>query len=177
MVGEAANLGRRIRAAREDKGLSAGDLAEKAGCGEEYLEWVEDGQVEPPVALLLRLSGVLGLDSGAFLKDDDPEPRRMEATKRTEHYSYQNLTPESKDNHLMAFAVSIPPRTPHEGVGYKHEGEEFVYVVSGHVEVTVGQDRQVLGPKESIHFKSSLDHHLANPSDTAAEMLVILYVP
>ena len=50
------SIGNRIRTARQEKGLSVEVLAEKAGCSDEYLEWVENGQVEPPVALLLQLA-------------------------------------------------------------------------------------------------------------------------
>ena len=73
----------------------------------------------------------------AFVKqDNDSRQQRMEeAAKRTRHYSYKTLTPAKEDSHLMAFAITIPPRTGHEGVGYQHEGEEYVYVLSGEVEM------------------------------------------
>ena len=53
---ESRSIGHRIGTARQEKGLSAEKLAQKAGCSDEYLEWVENGQVEPPVALLLQLA-------------------------------------------------------------------------------------------------------------------------
>jgi uncharacterized cupin superfamily protein len=77
----------------------------------------------------------------------------------------------------MAFPSPFLPKTGHEGVGYQHEGEEFVYVVSGEVELLVDKEKHRLGTKESHRFNSNVDHHLSNPGDEAAELLVILYVP
>jgi transcriptional regulator with XRE-family HTH domain len=178
VLDESQSVGQRIRLAREDRGLSVKELAEKAGCSDEYMEWVEDGQVEPPVSLLLQLAKAMKLDASAFLHGYDSSVQRLEeAAKRTQHYSYTTLTPSEPDKHLMAFSVTIPPKTAHEGVGYQHEGEEFVYVVSGEVEVTVDQDKKRLTEKESFRFNSSVDHHLSNPGDQEAELLVVLYVP
>jgi len=171
-------VGERIKQARLKKGLDLEELAGRVGCSGEYLQWVEDGQVEPPVALLLQVAKSMKLDSGAFLTvEDTPEKRLEEAAKRTKAYSYRTLTPPEADKHLMAFSVTIPPKTGHEGVGYQHEGEEFVYVVSGEVELLVDKEKHRLDTKQSHRFNSNVDHHLSNPGDEAAELLVILYVP
>jgi transcriptional regulator with XRE-family HTH domain len=175
---EAKSIGERIRQAREEKGLSVKDLAHRVGCMDEYLGWVEDDQVTPPVALLLQLAKALKLNTGTFLSDQDsPSQRLDEAAKRTENYSYQTLTPPEADKHLMAFSVVIPPGTAHEGVGYRHEGEEFVYVLSGEVELAVEHEKHRLTEKESFRFNSNQDHHLSNPGQSETELLVILYVP
>ena len=88
------SVGQRISQVRQQKGLSIQELAEQAGCSEEYLGWVEEEQVDPPVALLLRLAKAMQLDSGVFLHTSDlPSQRLEEASKRTKNYSYQTLTP------------------------------------------------------------------------------------
>jgi len=46
-------VGERVKQARQKKGLDLEELAGRVGCSGEYLQWIEDGQVEPPVALLL----------------------------------------------------------------------------------------------------------------------------
>jgi transcriptional regulator with XRE-family HTH domain len=175
---ESKSVAEKIRLVRQEKGISVEELANQAGCSAEYLEWVEDGQIEPPVALLLQLAEALDLDAVSFLHHVDTSAQRLEeVAKRTEHYSYKTLTPPEADKHLMAFLVNIPPKTSHEGVGYSHEGEEFVFVVSGEVEVTVEQEKRRLSKNDSFRFKSHLDHHLSNPGGEEAELLVVLYIP
>lgn len=178
VMDESRPVGQRIRLAREEKGLTVKELASRSGCLDEYLEWVEDGQVEPPVALLIQLATALTLGSSALLQVDDRSGRRLkEAAKRTDHYSYKTLTSPASDSHLMAFSVTVPPKTAHKGVGYQHEGEEFVYVLSGEAEITVEQKTTKLGEKQSLRFNSNLDHHLSNPGEGEAELLIILYLP
>ncbi|MBC8421203.1 MAG: helix-turn-helix transcriptional regulator [Desulfobacterales bacterium] len=178
VTGEPKSLGQRIRQSREKRGLSVQELADRAGCVDEYLEWVEDGQVEPSVGLLIQLAKTMHLDSGTFLIMHDTTDQRLEeAAKRTEHYSYKTLTPPEADKHLMAFSIRIPPKTVHKGVSYSHEGEEFVYVTSGEVEITVDKERKKLAEKESLRFNAYLDHHLSNPGEKECELLVVLYTP
>jgi electron transfer flavoprotein alpha subunit len=175
---ESKSVGERIALCRDEKGISAQALSELAGCSEEYLQWVEDNQVEPPVALLIRLAKSMKLDPSTFLTPEDSRNKRLdEETKRTGTYSYETLTPSEPDKHLMAFLVKIPPKTAHEGVGYLHEGEEFVYVLSGEVELTVDQEKTVLKERESLRFNSAFDHHLSNSGAKEAELLITLYVP
>jgi transcriptional regulator with XRE-family HTH domain len=178
VMDEPKPVGKRIRLAREERGLSVKELASRGGCLDEYLEWVEDGQVEPPVALLIQLARALKLDSASFLQVGDSTHRRLkEAAKRTEHYSYKTLTAPEADSHLMAFSVTVPPKTAHKGVGYQHEGEEFVFVLSGEVEIMVDRKTTRLSQKQSLRFNSNLDHHLSNPGERDAELLIILYLP
>jgi quercetin dioxygenase-like cupin family protein len=78
---------------------------------------------------------------------------------------------------LKAFNVSIDAMQDHKGVGYQHDGEEFVYVLAGKVEVTVGDHINILDTGESLHFNSGIRHKLTNIGEEKAEMLVIIYGP
>ena len=168
----------RIRRIRLERGLTVEALAEATGCASEYLQWVEDEQVEAPVAFLIQVAKALKLDSIAlFRSDGSPAQRLKDAAKRTEHYLYKTLTPPESDKHLMAFSVTIPPTTAHKGVAYRHEGEEFVYVLSGTLELTIGDEKKTLNQSDSLRFNSNIDHHLSNPGASQTELLVILYMP
>ena len=173
-------IGRLLKDIRATKGLSLDYLANETGFSVDYISRVEKGEIMPPVATVLRLSRALEIDSGILLKKerDEADKRKAEAFKeRTEDYSYQTLTPEAIHKHLKAFKVFIDPVSDHKGVSYQHEGEEFIYVIKGKVEVTVGDNKNVLDPEDSLHFNSSIVHKLRNLSSEKAEMLVILYTP
>ena len=173
-------MGKRLKDIRAQKGLSLDYLANETGFSLDYISGVEKGAIMPPVATILRLSKALEIDSGVLLKEERDETRRKKTEdfkKRTEDYSYQTLTPEGLHKHLKAFRVFIDPVSEHKGVSYQHEGEEFIYVVRGEVEVTVGDNKSVLSPEQSVHFNSSIVHKLRNLSSERAEMLVVLYTP
>ena len=60
---------------------------------------------------------------------------------------------------------------------YQHEGEEFIYVLSGKVEVTVGEHINTLAKGDTLHFNSGILHKLKNTGKENAELIVVLYVP
>ena len=174
------SLGERLKDIRVEKGMGLDFLANETGFSTKYLNLVEKGQIMPPVATILRISRALEIDSGILLREERVEADKTKVEgfrKRTEDYSYQTLTPEALHKHLKAFRVFIDPVSEHKGVAYQHEGEEFIYVLKGSVEVMVGDNRNVLNPGESLHFNSSIMHKLKNLSTKRAEMLVVLYTP
>jgi quercetin dioxygenase-like cupin family protein len=133
----------------------------------------------PPVGTLLQISRALQIDSGFLLKEQKAtrKARAKAYAKRTENYAYDTLTPGAENKHLKAFRVSIEGHTEHKGVGYQHEGEEFVYVLSGKVEISVGDHVNSLGPADSLHFNYGIQHHMRNVGDADAELLVVIYNP
>ena len=176
---EQETVGGRIKKARSEKKLSFDRLANETGFSVDYLKKIEAGKKIPPVGALLQISRALELDSGYLLREKDTNlKKRVKAyTTRTENYAYTTLTPGAENKHLKAFKVAIEPLQDHEGVGYQHEGEEFVYVLRGSVEIAVGEHINVLEEGDSLHFNSGIRHRMRNVSDTRAEMLVVVYGP
>lgn len=182
MAGKAGSqpFAKRVSKLRKERNMSLNHLANETGLTPAYLAQVEKGEVIPPVSVILQISRALEIDSGVLLKEEKEKAGSRSAEdyeKRTEAYSYQNLTPEAKHKHLKAFKVSVDPRSVHKGVSYQHLGEEFIYVLKGRMEVMVGENRNILTPGESLHFNSSITHKIRNISDEKAELLVVLYTP
>jgi len=153
--------------------------ANETGCRIDYLKKIESGEVIPPVGTLLQISRALEIDSGLLLREQAStvERRAKAYTKRTENYAYTTLTPGAENKHLKAFRVVIDAMKDHKGVGYQHEGEEFVYVLTGQIEVTVGEHVNRLKASESLHFNSGIKHKLRNIGKKKAELLVVIYTP
>lgn len=174
-------FGARLSHLRKRRKLTLEDLSEQTGLDPEYLQRLENQQEIPPVAAILRISRALSLDAGDFLKGDEKvvrERKRAETyEKRTRSYAYRTLSPGARSKHLKAFLVTIDPRQDHEKVGYRHEGEEFVYVLKGEVEIRVGSKSHRLNLGESLHFDSLRPHTLRNPSDGSTELIVVLFTP
>lgn len=172
-------IGKKIKKARTEKKMPLDRIANETGCSVDYLKDIEAGNVIPPVGTLLQISRALGIESAALLQEQETALKdRVEAyTSRTDNYAYATLTPGAENKHLKAFRVVIDAQQDHKGVGYQHEGEEFVYVLSGRVEVTVGDHINRLDKNESLHFNSGIKHKLRNISDETAELLVVIYNP
>ncbi len=173
-------IGKRLASLRRKKKLTLKHLANETGLSTAYISQIEKGEKIPPVAVILQLSRALEIDSGVLLKQEKRLAGRKSAEdyqKRTEDYSYETLTPEAQHKHLKAFRVFIDPKSDHKGVSYQHLGEEFIYVLKGKIEVMVGENKNTLGPQDSLHFNSSIVHKLRNVSNQKAELVVVLYSP
>ncbi|MGC8604911.1 MAG: cupin domain-containing protein, partial [Desulfomonilaceae bacterium] len=144
---------------------------------EEYLKDIENGTIVPPVGTLIQISRALSVDSSSLLSEDRKAERLKGYLKRTKAYSYKCLTPAAQDKHLWAYLVTLDPEKEHEMVAYKHEGEEFIFVIDGHVEIKVGEEVHELKKGKHLHFNSGIAHLLKNLSSKTSKLLVIVFTP
>jgi len=176
-----AGFGAKVLRLREAHDWSRETLAKATGQSPEFIEQVEKDELTPSVSFLLTLARALGVDPSTFLHEEEKtmiRDQRAEAfTKRTQNYSYQTLTPGAENEHLRAFMITIESRQAHKPVAYKHEGEEFILVTEGDLELTLGSKAHHLKPGESIHFNSEIPHKLKSISDQPTRCVVVLYTP
>jgi quercetin dioxygenase-like cupin family protein/DNA-binding transcriptional regulator YiaG len=172
-------VGKKIKKARTSKKFSLDQVANETGFSTEYLKEVESGKAIPPVGALLQIARALEIDSGSLFKEPESKMKsRIKAhTKRTDNYAYTTLTPGAENKHLKAFRVLIEAQQDHKSVDYHHEGEEFVYVLAGKIEVAVGEHINSLEQGDSLHFNSGIRHKLRSVSDETAELVVVIYTP
>ena len=174
------SFGAKMEQLRRTKKMSLEQLADLTGFSRRYLKEIEEGIANPPVSVVIQIAKSLSIDSGSFLsaEEEASEKRRRESFfKRTQAYSYRTLTPDAEKKHMKAFLVTIDPKQDHRMVEYRHEGEEFAYVLSGEVEVIVGEDRHLLKRDETLHFDSGMAHKLRNLTNEEAKLLVVIYTP
>jgi len=172
-------IGKRIRRARLNKKITLDTMANETGLSKEFIKKIEAGDQRPSVGTLLQISRTLHIDSSFLLKeqDDAVEERSRAYTKRTDNYAYTPLTPNAENKHLKAFRIVVEAGKSHGGVGFQHEGEEFVYVLEGSVEVQVGDHVNKLKKGDSLHFNSGVKHDLRNIGKADAELVVVVYAP
>ena len=172
-------FGAMVRQLREARQWSAEDLARKTGQTPDFIAQVESDQLSPSVAFIMRMAKAMEVDPGTFLNKEEQatiRDRRAQAYyQRTQNYSYTTLTPDGENSHLRAFMVTIEPQLDHKPVAYKHEGEEFIFVMSGDLELTVGSKVQKYKTGESVHFNSDIPHKLKSISNEPTKCLVVLY--
>ena len=155
----------------KEKGIAPYKLPER-------LEFLDD---MPLVAGMKVDKKVLRGDIRQKLKEEEKayiEDKRAQAfIKRTKNYAYQTLTPEAESQHLRGFMITIEPRQAHKPVAYKHEGEEFVFVMEGSLELTLDNKVNNLKTGESMHYNSEIPHKLKNLGNETTRCLVMLYTP
>lgn len=172
-------FGPMVRQLRQARDWSKEDLAHATGQNPEFIEQVESGHLSPPVGFILRMAQAMKIDASTFLNKEAQaaiRDRRAQAYhQRTQAYSYTTLTPEAANSHLRAFMITIEAHHDHKPVAYKHEGEEFIFVMEGDLGLTLDARQHVLKPGESIHFNSDVPHKLKSLSSQPTRCLVVLY--
>jgi quercetin dioxygenase-like cupin family protein len=175
------SFGAKLQQLRLARKISFEKLSNLTGFSQRYLKEIEEGIAVPPVSAVIQIAKALSVDSGSFLSAEEQEAsqrrRRESFFKRTQAYSYKTLTPDAGEKHMKAFLVTIDPKQEHQMVQYRHEGEEFLYVIKGNVEVRVGEDQNLLKKGETLHFNSGMTHKLLNLGDEEAKLLVVIYTP
>jgi electron transfer flavoprotein alpha subunit len=178
-TGEEVSFGAKIQRIRKSRDWTVEALAKATGQTPEFLTLVESDKMSPPVSFLLGLAGALGVDPGTFLSREEQtairDQRAQAFIKRTKSYSYETLTPGAEESHLRAFMVTIESHHAHKPVEYRHEGEEFIFVMEGDLEFVLGGKPHVLKKGESIHFNSDIPHKLKSLSNEPTRCLVMLY--
>jgi transcriptional regulator with XRE-family HTH domain len=180
-------VGERIRNLRELKGLSLGDVSQRTGLSEDMLKRIEADVVAPPLGTLTKLARALEMKMGYLLTGGEPKSyavtRRGERKPVSRHaaqqqrkygYSYLSLAPGMRDRNMEPFLVTLAP-TAEEMPGSVHEGEEFLYVLEGEMEVLIGEHREILYPGDAIYYRSDTPHQVLCHQDKPTRVLAVLF--
>jgi transcriptional regulator with XRE-family HTH domain len=181
------SVGLRVKTIREMKGLSLSDMAQRTGFSEELVGQIESGEAFPPLGDLVKLARALDMKMGYLLVQGEAKPydvvRKQDRKSMSRYgshktirygYSYESLAPEKRDRNMEPFLVTLDPRTEEEAPS-THDGEEFIYVLEGTIEVRIGEKRERLEPEDSIYYDSTQSHLVRCIGDRPARILAVLY--
>ena len=187
---ESSRIGDRVRNFREIKQLTKEDLAERSGLDVEFIEQVEENSVKPALGTLLRFSRAMGIRMANFLDASVSRDPVVVRSGDREGLQKADLSSESGvptslilhhlgqgkiDRHMEPFFIEILPQPPGQVKVSQHEGEEFIAVVSGEVELQYGKDTYKLGPRDSVYYSSDVPHRLVALNDKKAEIFAVIY--
>ncbi len=181
------NVGERVRRVRNDRDLTLEDISQRTGLDVSLLERIEDGSVAPPLGTVIKLAKALDLKMGYFISGEEGKPytvvrksdRKVVSrynSKRSKYYGYgyESLAPQKKDRHMEPFLVSLEPSESDEERS-THDGQEFIYVLEGVMEVRLGDEVYVLEPGDSIYYDSTVPHLVKNHGNQLTRILAVLY--
>lgn len=189
-MGTDNRIGSKITTLRESLGLSVEELAERSGTEVLAIEHLESGEVAPSLTPLIKLTRALGVRLGTLL-DDETElgpivTRRDEAAKVNRIKSLEtasdagvldffSLASGKASRHMEPFMIDVQPAEAGEHKLSSHEGEEFLFVLDGAIEVEYGKATHTLGAGDSIYYDSIVPHQVR--SEGGARIIAVVYAP
>ena len=184
------SVGAKLATLRSAHGLTQEELAQRAGCDVETVIQIENASAVASLAPLIQLTRALGLRLGTLLDDDKglgPVITRAGNLEASDHVisletgtedaplDFYSLADGKVSRHMDPFIIDVAP--DQERHITTHEGEEFIYVLGGVLEIEYGKDTLVLQPGDSIYYDSVVPHQVRCAGSESARILAVVYSP
>ena len=190
-MSEKNKIGAKVKLVRENRKLSIEDVSERTNLSVEQIASIEDGSLVPNLTPLIKIARVLGVRLGTFMDDDEnlgPVVTRAQDKKEVTRFSdrgnavnsdldFYTLAQNKAGRHMDPFIIDIFPSSEEEIKLSTHEGEEFIYVLEGEVEIKYGKDTYELKQGDSIYYESIVAHHVHSHGSEKAKILAVVYTP
>ena len=188
-MGSINNVGEKIMSIRQSKNISVEELAERCGFTAAMMTKIEGNEAIPSLGHLIKVARALGVRLGTFLDDMDqlgPVVSRKGDLVKGGSFSNKNssshlnlnffpLASDKSGRHMEPFIVDINPSSSSEFSQSSHEGEEFIYVLNGVIEISYGRDIYTLAEGDSIYYDSVVEHQVRAGNGSPAKILAVVY--
>jgi len=185
-------IGEKIRGLRQQKRLTLQELSALTTLSKPLLSQIENDQVVPPLATLLKIAKGLKVGIHFFFEDEGnrqkyiltrredvredetvPRPVNNEVSRP---YVYFSLAQGLRHKHMEPFLVEFENREWDEKLFFKHDGdEEFLYVTEGELDFYYNSEIIRMRKGDSIYYDSSQPHGWVAVGDGKAKAVAVLY--
>ena len=169
-----ALIGPRLKSWREKRSMTLAELSKTTGISSSTLSRLEAGKRAPNLELVVPIARALRLELDDIVPRAAPDPRVSRTTKRVGETQYETLSPDSSP--VQTYKVTFPAKpagiteVPEPRV---HDGQEWLYVLSGRLRLVIGEQDVTLGPGEAAEFDTRIPHWLSATGSGPAEILSI----
>ena len=174
-------MGMRLRELREINGMTVEGIAGKLGkTVSEYQEY-EDGKHDFSFSFMLNVATILGIDVINLLSGHSPKLSDCAIVRKGQEffikkegaYDYKHLAYTFRNKKGEPFFVTCMPGEE-DKILHTHEGQEFNFVLSGSMRLTVGNITYDLNKGDSAYFNSQLPHGIKVLGDTPVKFLAVV---
>lgn len=170
------DLGRKLRQLRKRRGLSVVEASKLANISPGFLSAIELSRANPSVSTLQRLSAAYGVTVLEFYDLPNRSKRLVRPKDRRAINTESGVRMELCSmgaKHLESMIFRVAPGAG-SGGAYSHEGEEFIYMMAGSLELWLDElECYTLREGDSFWFESNQGHRWFNPSTDEAVLIWI----
>jgi transcriptional regulator with XRE-family HTH domain len=171
------SFGARLRELRLKRGWTLEELACRSGLSKAFLSRLESGDRQASIAAALTLSRIFDISLASLFESQlATEPcvivRTAAVAKTVNGLQYTPLSNAGRFFNLQPIKVTVP-LSRHGDEHYHHDGEEWIYVLSGSLTLSLAGKTYDLAPGDAAHFDSRLPHRLIARGRRDAEVLLV----
>jgi transcriptional regulator with XRE-family HTH domain len=177
-------IGGKLRRLRLKKSMGLVELSKHTGLSPAMLSKLERDLMHPTLPTLLRIAMVFSVGLDYFFnpelkpllevvrkKDRLRFPDSADGDKAS--YHFESLDFPVTNRALNCYWAEFEPAEPEQARLHEHEGIEFLYVLSGKMELRAGEDRHRLNEGDAVYFDSSVAHGYRRLGSTRTTALVV----
>lgn len=173
-------LKKRIGYLREVLDMSVEEVSSRIGITPELYNEYENGEEDIPISVIYTLAAIFGVDPTEILTGDTPKVEEFSVTrkgtgvkvKRYVGYDFESLAFNYIGRNKEPMLVTIAPSNEAPDL-VSHSGQEFNFVVSGKIGVTIGDKTMFLSEGDCIYFDANNPHGQFAVGDVAKFLTVI----
>jgi transcriptional regulator with XRE-family HTH domain len=181
-------LGEKLRGLRLKKSMGLVELGKHTGLSPAMLSKLECGKLFPTLPTLFRIALVFGIGLDYFFTDE--RKRRVVAVVRKKDrvrfpekpgggevaYHFESLDFNATERKMNVFLAEFEQVAADKMRMHQHPGVEFVYMIRGKIDLTIGSDIHSLDAGDAIYFDSGV-RHAYRRATTATSIAVIVTAP
>jgi transcriptional regulator with XRE-family HTH domain len=173
-----ADFNFRLKELRSTRGWTLEELSERTGLSKPFLSRLEAGDRQPSIAAVLTLAKAFGVSVGLMFEPASASEACVVVRGKDVSWrhgnglAYASLSSSARFANLQPMKITVSPRRKGDEQ-YQHEGEEWVYVLSGRLRITVAGENYELDPGDAAHFDSRQPHRLAALGGRDADVIVV----
>ena len=181
---EDKRIGERIKYLRQRKQMGLVELGRHTGLSASFLSQLETGRVVPTLRNLARIAMVFSKDLSYFFEPERPElfrilrageRQRLPQTGAEEPgYFFESLGQVPADQQIAPYVAEFLPASERRPArAHRHPGTEFLYVLSGCLQVTHDAKPDTLEAGDAVYFNAEAVHSYERMGDTPCQALIL----
>lgn len=178
------DIGLQLKELRTRRGISQTELARLVGVTPSAVSQVESNLICPSLSALMKMAEVLGVKIGSFFQDlDEPKKRVVFSISDAVEVKFSEfpegsiypklLTPVDMRMKTEPYLLEFPAQKGVASHFFVHRGEEIGYLLSGELEVKIGNEVHMLSPGNLICLTEDSPSHWRNTGSSPAKLLWI----
>jgi len=181
-------IGNKIRRLRQQKRMTLQALTDATGLSKPLLSQIENDQVIPPLATLLRIAKAFKVGLHTFFEEEGTskciyvpagESRQLSRSSlpsgMTHPYIYHSLAFGKKNRNMEPYILEFDNREMTDDLMVSHEGEEFLYLLEGEVIFHYGDQIIRMRPGDSVYYDSNEKHAFVAVSQQRPRGVAVVY--
>ena len=186
---EIIDLGSKVKALRQERGLSQKELAERTGHSASFISQLERNLISPSIDSLVQLGNKLKAEPAYFFTQPTRSLNNSIILRRNQRTDYtidsrfsnsitcQRLTSDSNNRRMESLMITFSEDADISGHLFLHKGDELIIIIKGELEISIKNKKYILREGDTVYLSSAVPQYWRNVGEMSAQAIWVLSPP